>query len=64
MESEPRRESAKIYAFPVKGRLTAARRIAQEKQLAEVLSQAAPAEFGSGWYHDEAIAEARRDAKR
>jgi hypothetical protein len=63
METEPQRESAKIYALPVRGRL-AARRVTQTKPLAEVLSQAEPTEFGSGWYHDEAIAEARRDAQR
>ena len=58
--------SARIYQFPLGGRrcLTAASR-----QAVKVEADAAPPRLpkmvaGSGWYHEAAIEEARRSAKR
>jgi hypothetical protein len=64
MDAEPHRESAKIYAFLTRDRLRSARQGTRVASPKATLPQAQPTEFGSGWYHDEAIAEARRDGKR
>jgi hypothetical protein len=64
MATEPQRESAKIYTFPIRGRFAVARPLPPTNPSPEILSQTEATDFGSAWYHDKAIAEARRDAQR
>ncbi|MCB1505265.1 MAG: DUF2735 domain-containing protein [Hyphomicrobiaceae bacterium] len=55
-------EMAKIYAFPLRPRaLSSAVRLARLE--AEARNHA-DVEFGSGWYHEEAIAEAGCTGKK
>ncbi len=62
MTSSVYRGSAKIYQFPLKARPPAAHPD-QTKRGADIASPPiANTEFGSGWYHDEAI-EAERGRK-
>jgi hypothetical protein len=50
-------ESAKIYAFPPRGRYA----IGESKLAADVqLPRGMRVSFGSGWYHEEAIRESER----
>ncbi len=46
-------KTAKIYTFPIGRRLNAAARLARLEAEARRYTTV---EFGSGWYHDEAIA--------
>lgn len=56
------RETAKIYEFPVRGRAGVIAR--QEAAAAEAKTPRLPqTSFGSGWYHDAAIADAERAPK-
>jgi hypothetical protein len=55
------RETAKIYEFPVKSRVASGRIIRQRSDVAQVSRITPRTEFGSGWYHDDAIA--RDEAK-
>jgi hypothetical protein len=47
------RSSAKIYQFPVKANVRDAGKHASGRNAVELL--APKVEFGSGWYHDDAI---------
>jgi hypothetical protein len=51
------RESAKIYQFPVRGRVTGPGQFATAKPAVIMSAQVAQA-LGSSWYHEEAIQEA------
>lgn len=58
------RGSAKIYAFPARGRFVATSQCAEPKvEVTPASSRVAQAAVGSGWYHDEAIRNAERDRK-
>jgi hypothetical protein len=63
MTSSVHRGPAKIYQFPLKAR-TPAGHLDDGKRAADIASPPiADTEFGSGWYHDEAIEEAERSRK-
>ena len=66
MITDSNRESAKIYAFPTRVRRAAVVSLgAQSKPVADLSSKRLPkTTFGSGWYHDAAIEEARQQPKR
>lgn len=63
MAANIQRETAKIYVFPTKTQLAAGYR----RDMSAMASEVADAlrlkrtDFGSGWYHDAAIEEARRE---
>ncbi len=62
MATDFHREPAKIIAFPSSGRGGAGRFTARQMSAEEFASQRImPVEYGSGWYHDAAIAEDRND---
>lgn len=64
MKTTETRESAKVYAFPARGRAgltTAAKQPLSDWDI-EVLNLP-PTAFGSSWYHDAAIVEADRIGK-
>ncbi len=55
--------TAKIYLFPTKARPPAGH-VDESKRKADVVSPPiATTEFGSGWYHEEAIEDAERNRK-
>ena len=59
------RESARILAFPNRFGLKADRLDAKGGPVASLGSpRLATVEYGSGWYHDDAINEDRDDAKQ
>lgn len=62
MTADVPKTSAKIYQFPVGGRRALADKRDDNKTASEVRSPAIM--FGSGWYHDEAIQEAKRVRER
>ena len=67
MITDSNRESAKIYAFPARVRTAVAASSfgEQAKPVADLASKRLPkTTFGSGWYHDAAIEEARQQPKR
>ncbi len=65
MSSRLYRESAKIYEFPVRVRATSGvRRDEAERAVTSVSPRVVRAELGSGWYHEAAIEEARRELER
>ncbi len=56
--------TAKIYQFPSRPRSTAsARHDAVSAATVTLPPGACDAAFGGSWYHDDAISDARRDAK-
>ncbi|WP_341988759.1 DUF2735 domain-containing protein [Azorhizobium sp. AG788] len=57
------RGTAKIYAFPLRGRATTASHDDAARLMAD-MAQAPAVDFGSGWYHDAAIQDAKRSDKR
>jgi hypothetical protein len=53
--------TAKIYQFPVRGRMTAGGNREDIKQTTDPKLQRVTGDtFGSGWYHEAAIEEAKR----
>lgn len=61
MEATPHRQSAKILMFPLASRGTAKVLSSRAKFEAEVASlRGKLTDFGSAWYHDEAIQDARQ----
>lgn len=56
--SDQDRATATIYQFPVGGRAALARRSGEVKPMD--FSDYPAVDFGSGWYHDDAIAEDKR----
>ncbi len=64
MDTNVRRESAKIYEFPRRPRGLADTYRRGDRLAAELSSVHAPTiEFGSGWYHQAAVEEAQRPGK-
>ena len=61
MTTDVRRESAKIYQFPVRVRAVAGDHRDSVKPVAQRAPHAAKVAYGSGWYHDAAIEDAERD---
>lgn len=57
MTANFQRESAKIYQFPVRGRIAGAGPFTAANPAAVVSAQVAQA-LGGSWYHEEAIQEA------
>ncbi|MFS8036774.1 DUF2735 domain-containing protein [Xanthobacter sp. AM11] len=56
MTQQLKRETAKIYTFPVKGGANSAMLSNEAKFAAELAAMgAARAEMGSSWYHEEAV---------
>jgi hypothetical protein len=49
------RETAKIYAFPARGRVAAGTRRDEAKSTAERAPRVLATDFGSGWYHEAAV---------
>lgn len=64
MTTNVRRESAKIYQFPVRIREVAGEHRDGRKPVAELPPRAANVMFGSSWYHDAAIQDAEQDSGR
>jgi hypothetical protein len=65
MTTDVQRESAKIYAFPSRARNTGSSVSEQPSSVVELTARRLPrVEFGSGWYHEAALEEARQDARR
>ena len=64
MTTNVRRESAKIYQFPVRVRAVAGDHRDGSKPVAEQSPRAAHVMFGSSWYHDAAIQDAEHDTGR
>ena len=66
MITDSNRESAKIYAFPTRVRTAAVVGLGEQAApVADLASKRLPkTTFGSGWYHDAAIEEARQQPKR
>lgn len=57
------RETAKIYAFPVKADAARRRLNMQAQMVADIAAQDLPrTDFGSGWYHEAAIEEAGKES--
>jgi len=64
MTTNAHRESARIYAFPVRGRFAANSDREEPKLAANVMTpRATDVAFGSSWYHEEAIQDAERARK-
>ncbi|ACL59373.1 DUF2735 domain-containing protein [Methylobacterium nodulans] len=63
MTTAPRRETAKIYQFPVRGRTDQGGRRPETTSTERSAYRFADAAFGSGWYHDAAIQDAERSRK-
>ncbi|MFE1600229.1 DUF2735 domain-containing protein [Methylobacterium sp. ID0610] len=63
MTTAPRRETAKIYQFPVRGRDGQGGRRPETSTSDRNAFRFADAAFGSGWYHDAAIQDAERPRK-
>ena len=64
MQTVQPRQSAKILMFPVAGRRSAAILSNQARFAAELAALGSGyTEFGSGWYHDEAIDDESRDRR-
>ncbi|RWB32626.1 MAG: DUF2735 domain-containing protein [Mesorhizobium sp.] len=63
MEITPTRQSAKILMFPVAARASASNLSGKAKFAAELASLRNRADFGSGWYHEAAVEEAKQDRK-
>ncbi|AXK80199.1 DUF2735 domain-containing protein [Pseudolabrys taiwanensis] len=65
MTTNVHRESAKIYAFPARGRFASGasyeRPSTDDKRM--VPSRAVAAALGSAWYHEEALRDADRTRK-
>jgi hypothetical protein len=55
--------TAKIYQFPTKARPPAGHFDESKRAAAVTSPPIANTEFGSGWYHEEAIEEAERSRK-
>jgi hypothetical protein len=53
-------KTAKIYTFPVQRRMNAA---AMRARLEAEARQYPATDFGSGWYHDDAIARANKPGR-
>ncbi|MFL5338482.1 MAG: DUF2735 domain-containing protein [Geminicoccaceae bacterium] len=64
MDTGVRRESAKIYVFPVRARARPDDRDGSVEPRAESAVAHYKAAVGSGWYHEAAIQEADRARKR
>ena len=64
MTTNVRRESAKIYQFPVRVRAVAGDHRDGSKPVPELTPRAAHVMFGSSWYHDAAIQDAEQDSGR
>ena len=59
------RETAKIYQFPIRNRVTETGRRDGQKRIADLATSRLPqAVSGSGWYHEAAIQEAEHNLKR
>jgi hypothetical protein len=64
MNTNPHRDTAKIYAFPPKGRAAENELREKAKNVADVASlRMAEIACDSGWYHEAAIEEAIRELK-
>lgn len=63
MTTNTGRESAKIYAFPVKPRTGAERGEGRRPGEVVAVPCGPTVEFGSGWYHETAIRDAERTDK-
>ncbi|TIO05333.1 DUF2735 domain-containing protein [Mesorhizobium sp.] len=62
MEIPSTRQSAKILMFPVAARASASNLSGKAKFAAELASlRSNRTDFGSGWYHEAAIEEAKQD---
>lgn len=62
MAVEVRQEAAKVYKFPTQGRRSLNSAAVQPMTVDEFAAQrVASVDFGSGWYHEAAIAEDRRN---
>lgn len=57
------RGTAKIYAFPARGRAVTTSHDDAARLMAD-MARLPAVEFGSGWYHDAAIQESKRTDKR
>jgi hypothetical protein len=55
MTTSNSRETAKIYAFPARGRFAASGREESKQPAIVQAPRGVPIAPGSGWYHDEAI---------
>ena len=64
MNETPQRESAKIYQFPAGGRGAKSTGRGPQAKIKELSAQYAVTDFGSGWYHDEAMREVEQRSKR
>jgi len=60
MTTSTEQASAKIYAFPARGRYAPATQRDEVKPLAYSTAPRARVVMGGAWYHDEAIQEADR----
>ncbi|MER8582897.1 DUF2735 domain-containing protein [Mesorhizobium sp. M1423] len=63
MEITSTRQSAKILMFPVAARASASNLSGRAKFAAELASLGNRTDFGSAWYHEAAIEEAKNDRK-
>ena len=64
MNTSTYQESAKIYQFPTRVRPTSGGHRDEAAPVVELVSPRLPqAEFGGGWYHEEAIQETERARK-
>jgi Protein of unknown function (DUF2735) len=64
MTDNAQRQTAKIIQFPVKAHAAKLGHQASGRKVAELPARVAPVEFGSGWYHDDAIREAEQIRRR
>ena len=64
MNETTQRECAKIYQFPAGGRGAKSTGRAPQGKIKELSAQYAVTDYGSGWYHDEAMREVEPRSKR
>ena len=65
MSTDIQRESARVYAFPVRARKSGSCANEQAASVVELAARRLPkVDFGSGWYHEAAIEEAQKEKKR
>ena len=64
MTDNAQRQTARIIQFPVKAHAAKTGHKASGRKMAELPAQVAPVEFGSGWYHDDAIQDAEPVRRR
>lgn len=64
MSNETTKPTAKIYSFPVGGRRLMATEFETPTASDPRFVYAPPVICGSGWYHEEAVQEAIRDARK